>query len=211
MAYLTTQSAELEDLRRLASELIPAVDSIATLLEEEATRLRRRDQMARLNSLRSAVLEGVEHAKSEERIARSAHSQVSTITSSFRLGAGLVMMTSKNKTARAISRELLAGPGGGEPTFGTVLVCVGPKGIPEDVDVVSISRLGRESSLCESEVMDGLLRSGNLLLGIEAFSLLIGRLAAEIMRGMLCLPVPTGKLTQLQEPIVLRLTSKNTG
>jgi hypothetical protein len=209
MADMTIESTKLEDLRHRARELASAVDSITILLDEEAIRLRRKDQVARLNALRSAVLERVERVRMEERAASSGHSQATLVVSLFRLGAGVITMASENRTMRAISRQLLAGPGGREPPFGTVLVRVAPGGIPEDVDVISISSLARESNRGEREVMDGLLGGGNLLFDSEAFSFLIDRLVAEILRGALGLPVSTEKLSQLQGWRVLRLTPKN--
>jgi hypothetical protein len=209
MADIAIERTNLEDLRRRASELASAVDSITILFDEEAIRLRRRDQVARLNALRFAVLERVEGAKIEERAASSGHSQATLVVSLFRLGAGVITMASENRTMRAISRQLLAGSGGREPPFGTVLIRVGSGGIPGDVDVVNISSLARESNRGEREVMDRLMGGGNLLFGDEAFSLLVDRLAAEILRGALGLPVSTEKLSQLQEWRVLRLTPEN--
>ena len=110
---------------------------------------------------------------------------------------------------RAISRQLLAGHSGRKPPFGTVLVHIGPRGLPEDVEVVSISSLARESKRDESEIMNGLLTRGNLLFGDEAFSRLIDKIACEILKGGLSLPVSAVRLSELQERHLLRLTSKN--
>lgn len=108
MAGITIESTNLEHLRCLAVRLTQAVGILATEFEEEATRLRRRDQVARLKALRFAVLERVEWAKIEERAASGAHSQFSAATSLFLLGAGLTTMTSENKTMRAtVIREYL--------------------------------------------------------------------------------------------------------
>jgi len=150
----------------------------------------------------------MERARGEEMAASYGHSKARAMSSLFRLGAGLITMTSENRTMRAISRQLLAGSSGGEPHYGTVLVRIGPKGLPEDVEVVSISSLARESKRDESEVMDRLLARGNLLFGEETFSRLIDRLAGEILKGGLNLPVSMERLSQLQEWRVLRLNPK---
>ncbi len=108
MADITAEGANLQDLRRRASELASGVESLAALFEQEAIRLRRRDEIERLNALRSSILQEVEWATGEEMAARSGYNKDRTVSSLFRLGAGLVTMTSENRTMRAISRELLA-------------------------------------------------------------------------------------------------------
>ena len=201
--------ARLQGLCRRAAKLSSAADALGAIFEDEAARLRRVDQVACLKTLLSNVLGELERTKRRETSASLGHSQASLVGSLFQLGAGLITMTSENRTMRAISRQLLAGPSGTEPAFGTVLVCIGPKGLPGDVGVVSISRLARESGQDESEVIERLLAGGNLLVDEESFSLLIDRLAGEILKGRLGLPVSTGRLSELQEWRVLHLNPKD--
>lgn len=209
MADIKVEDVNLQDLRRRASALASAVESLAFLFEEESTCLRRKDEVARLQVLRSTILQKVEQARMEELAASSGYNRARAVGSLFRLGAGLITMTSENRTMRAISRQLLAGPSSKEPPYGTVLVCIGPKGLLDDVEVVSISSLARESKRDESEIRDGLLAHGNLLFSDETFSHLIDRLNDEILKGTLGLPVSGGKLSQLQEWRLLRLNPKN--
>lgn len=209
MANITVEDTNLKDLRQRASELASAVESLATLFEDESTRLGRKDEVARLDALRSAVLQQVERARGEEMAASYGHNKARAVTSFFRLGAGLITMTSENRTTRAISRQLLAWSSGREPHYGTVLIRIGPKGLPEDVEVLSISSLARESKRDEPEIMDRLLARGNLLFGEETFSHLVDRLAGEILKGGLSLPVSIERLSQLQEWRVLRLNPEN--
>ena len=163
----------------------------------------------RLRALCSAVLQGVESAKSLERAASYGHTEAKMVSSLFQVGAGLIMMMSENRMIQAISHELLAGPRGKEPNFGTVLICIGPEGLPEDVEVISISSLARESKLDESEVINRLLVSGNLLFGEESFSHLIDRVSGEILNGKLSLPVTAKRISRLQGWRALRLNPKN--
>jgi len=205
MADITLKDPNLENLQRRAGELASGVESLAALFEQEAIRLRRKDEIVRLNALRSSILQQVEWATGEEMAARSGYNKARTEISLFRLGVWLVMMTSENRTMRAISRELLSGSNGREPHYGTVLVRIGPGGVPEDVDVVCISHLARESKRDESEIMDGLLGHGNLLFSGKTFSHLIDRLTGEILTGMSGLPVSAERFSQLQECRLLRL------
>ncbi len=208
---MTTKDPNLEDLRRRASELVSAVQALATLFEEGAILLSRGDQVARLKALRTVVLKRVERARSGEMAASTGHSLASAADSLFRLGAGLITMTQENRTMQAISHQLLARPTGKEPPFGTVLIRVGHGGVPEDVDVINISSLARESKRDEREVMDRLLVDGNLLFTANAFSSLIDRLADGILKGGLSLPVSSKKASQIQRPPLLLLSPKKEG
>jgi hypothetical protein len=198
MANITGKDTNLKDLRQRASKLVSGVESLAALFEQEEIRSRRRNEVVRLKALCSAVLQRMERARGEEMAASYGHSKAETVSSLFRLSAGLITMTSENRTMRAVSRQLLTGSSGREPPYGTVIVRIGPKGLPEDVEVVSISSLARESKQNEPEIMGRLLARGNLLFGEETFSRLIDRLAGEILGGRLSLPVSADRLSQLQ-------------
>ena len=74
------------------------------------------------------------------------------------------------------------------------MLCVGPKGLPDDVKAVSISQSARDSNRPESEIVKRLQENGYLLLTEEAFSLLIERLVDSVRMGKLHLPVSRDKL-----------------
>ena len=206
---MTIKYTSLEDLKRRASELVSAVQTLATLFEEGAARLSREDQVARLKILRAAILQKVERAKAQETAANTGHSMASTVSSLFRFGGGLITLTSEDTTMQAISQHLLARPARKEPSFGTILISVGSGGVPEDVEVINISRLTRESKRDECDVTNGLLADGHLLFTANAFSSLIDRLADEILKGGLSLPVPAERIRKIQKTPLLLLSSKN--
>jgi len=92
--------------------------------------------------------------------------------------------------------------------FGTVLVSIGPKGLPDDVQVVSISELARQSNRQESEVISELREHGHLLFSEEAFSRLIDRLTSDVQEGRLLLPVPTEKLAEIRTTSWVKLETE---
>jgi len=124
---------------------------------------------------------------------------------------GAIKVLSKNKGLQAFSDHLLNNLGGEQRPFGTVLICVGPRGMPDDVQVVSISRLARESNREESEVINELQGRGCLLFSEKAFSLLIDKLACAVREGGLFLPVSTEKLTEVKTSDCLKLEAKKSG
>ena len=110
------------------------------------------------------------------------------------MSVGIAIMSKKNRLANAsnflqsVSTEKLP--------FGNVLVGIGPKGLPEGVEVISISQLARESKRTESEVISQLRENGYLLLSEEAFSRLIDRLIIDVKEGRLLLPISREKLSE---------------
>ncbi|MBI2858295.1 MAG: hypothetical protein HYX90_04385 [Chloroflexi bacterium] len=199
MAGMTMKDFGLADVRRRANELVSAADSLANLFEEGATLMRRQDQVARLKEFHSAIRQRVEQLRKAERAASTARGAAGLLGSLVWLGAGLITMASEDETMQAVSRQLLDGPPDREHPCGTVVVCVGPGGVPEEVDAVSISSLAREAGKDEGQVRNVLLAHGYSLLNDDVFFRLIDNLAGQILNGKLSLPVSAERLGQLQE------------
>ena len=210
MESLKSFHDHLENLQHQARKLASAGLSLNNLLAGEAKRLNREDEASRLRALYRAIVEQLERVKRNEGSASYGHSQVKLITSWGGLVVGTVIkMTSKDKRLSAFSDHLLENLGGKDPPFGMVLVCIGPKGLPDGVEVVSISRLARESNREESEVINELRERGCLLFSEQAFSLLMDKLINGVQKGRLLLPISTEKLSQLKASSCLKLKTKN--
>ncbi len=207
MEGMRNEDTDLEKLNCRTNELASMVESLAAQFGQEAVRLKRKDEVACLNALRTAILRQAESERQGETAARSGHTDGRLVTSLIGLGTVLIAMASESKTLLAISRALLDRPGGEDCPFGTVLIRIGPKGLPEGVDVVCISNLARESHRDESEVISELRRDGHLLLGETSFSRLIDKVAESILKGELDLPVPADSLPK----ITLTLHAQNPG
>ena len=197
MEGMRNEDDNLERLSCRTEELALTVESLAAQFGQETVRLKRKDKVARLNALRTAILNQAESARHSEMTAQSGHTDVRMVTSLIGLGSMLIARGIESKTLFAISRHLLDRPGGVECSFGTVLIRIGPEGLPEGVDVVCISRLARESHRDESEVIAELRRDGHLLFRETSFSSLIDKAAEEILKGELDLPVPAQSLPRI--------------
>ena len=124
--------------------------------------------------------------------------------------AGLLITTfSKNDKVQAVARSLLREPAGEKRAFGTILIRIDRKGLPDGVDVVHISRLGRESNLSGTEVINRLKKDGSLLLSEENFSRLIDKLIEGILKGCLALPVSIQTLSQILTPYASQFIHQN--
>ncbi len=199
MESLTSHSACLRNLQRQARERTSDVLSLANIFAEESSRLNWQDQASHLKALYSSIRKQLDEAKGLEITASHGHSKAKRVTSSIGSAVDIaIQLASEDKRVPGFSEHVFRNLGSKEPPFGTVLVCIGPKGLPDDVQVVSISELARESNREESEVINKFREGGYLLISEEAFSRLIDRLTTDVQEGQLLLPVPTEKLAEIQ-------------
>lgn len=199
MESLTPHRAYLKDLRQQVVKLISDSLSLVTLLIDESNRLKKEDQVSSLEALSLYIKEQIERTEDSEDSAKYGYYKAGVVISSIGLAASIgVRLALKGKRSRNLSKYLLSNVEDKQPHFGTVLVSVGPGGLPEDVEVVSISRLARETNRDEPEVIKRLLGHGYLLFDGESFSHLIQRLIADIQEGLLLLPIPIQELAKIQ-------------
>jgi len=78
--------------------------------------------------------------------------------------------------------------------FKTVAVAVGPKGIPEDMRVVSLSRAAREIGKPESEVRAALQGRGYRIMMPDEFLWSLGELKDKVLKGTATLPFVEARL-----------------
>ncbi len=198
MEGLPPHNTYLKNLKHQARRLASTCRSLITLFEEEVNRLSREDEASRLKTLYSSIRQQLDQAKRSEDSASYAHSKADLIYSLGGLAlGGIVKRVSKNKRLSSFADYLLESPANKECPLGSVLVCIGLKGLPDDVRVVSISKLARESNRHESEVINELQETGCLLCSENEFPLLIDRLIDDVREGRLCLPISREKLLEI--------------
>ena len=198
MASLKSFHGYLESLQARAKNLTATGLALTNLFTEEASRLNRLDEASRLKALYRAVVAELDRVKQSELSASHGHSQANLMVSLGTLAVGgVIKMASRNKQLSAFADYLLKSPADKERPFGQVLICIGPRGLPDDAGVVSISRLARESNRPESQIIDELQEGGYLLFSEKTFSLLIHRLVDDVREGRLHLPVSRDKLSEI--------------
>ncbi len=194
MADKVTRTADLVTLGSQAKILVSAARSLPVFFESQAILLKRLHEVGQLKALRSTILQRVQSAREKETSAQSVHVRTRAITGAVGLGGMLVGKLSENKTLFNVSRNLVIGPDTQKGMFGTVLIRITLDGLPDGVDVVCISELARQSSLTEDYVRNELLQRGSPLYGVESFCRLLDKVAEEVLRGNLELPVPLNRL-----------------
>jgi hypothetical protein len=85
-------------------------------------------------------------------------------------------------------------------SFGTIMVCAGKGGLPDDIHIVSISRLARTHNRTESEIKREIWKRGERLFSLGHFRSIITALIEDVAEGNLHLPIPLG---QLPVPLVI--------
>jgi len=191
--------ADVKNLYHRAKKLTSASLSLVALFAEEVSRLNRWDEASRLRTLYFSIRRELDWVKSDEAAASCGHSQANLMASLGGLVVGgIIKMASRNEQLSTFADYLLKSPTEKERPFGLVLVCIGPKGLPDGVEVVSISRLARESDQEESEIINELQQCGYLLFSEEAFLLLIDRLINGVLEGRLLLPISVEKLSEIK-------------
>lgn len=208
MAGMSVRHTILKSLQKKAAKLVSATESLTILFDKEEARLKRKAEVTRLKLFHSAILKRVERERGTEISASIGYKQGRLIAQSAGL---LISVLSKNNKVQAVARSLREESTSEKRAFGTILICIDKKGLPDGVDVVHISRLGRESNQSETEVINRLKKEGSLLLNEENFSRLIGKLIEGILEGCLALPISIQALSQILTPHPLQFIHQNKG
>jgi len=209
MEGVKPDAAYLESLGYRVRKLASASLSLSNLLAEEAVRLNWRDEASRLEVLYLSIRQQLDQAKSNEEAASYGYSKANLTVSLGKLAVGsIIKAVSKNEQLQTISNYLLNSLGDERSPFGTVLVCIGTGGMPDDVQVVSISKLARDSDREECDVTDEIQRRGHLLLTEKGFSALIDKLTCDVREGRQFLPVSIEKLNENKGSSHLKLELK---
>ena len=210
MESLKSFHGHLESLRSKARRLTATGLALTNLFAEEARRLNRWDEASRLRALFFSIRRQLDWVKNSEDAASYGYSQANLIAALGGLAVGgMIKIASKNEQLSAFADYILKSHNNKERPFGLLLICIGPKGLPDDAGVVSISRLARESNREESEVISILQEGGYLLFSEKAFSLLVNRLVDDVREGRLRLPISREKLSEITASGELKPEAKN--
>jgi len=208
MEGLESFRAQLKNLQNHAAILADALVSLSQSFEAEAELLTREYEVQQLKKIHTAVVKELEWSRYTETMRRYGHNKIRLTFSLAGLAAKFIAQATQNREAQCFANAALSTRKLNEPSYGTVMVCVGTKGIPDDVQVISISELARKSSQPEFKIIGELQKAGSLLFSQEAFTLLLDRLTIEIGEGRLHLPIAGNKLSERTATGYLILKSK---
>ena len=186
----------LENSQSQAKKLTETELALNALFAGEETRLEWEDEASSLKALYRTIVEQLDRMKYSESSACYGDTKANLAFSVTGLAAKIIVATTKNQRAWNVVNNIFDTEGHKKP-FGTVMVCAGPKGLPDDATVISISQSARESNRSEPEIMNKLQDDGYLLFSKKVFSLLIDRLVGDVREGKLHLPVSRDRLAEI--------------
>ena len=201
MEGLDSVRTNLKNIHDQAQILTAAVISLNGSFEAESLRLERQEAVHRLKLIRTTILGDLERARGLESAASYGKTKADAVFSLT--GVAVKLFTTAitdNQRTRNFVNDVFSTSHHDKPTLGTVMVCIGLKGIPDDVRVVSVSELARKSNRLETDVTRELREKGDLILGEETFCSLIDKLSQLVREGRLVLPVPKEKVAELMTP-----------
>jgi hypothetical protein len=195
MEGLKSLHDRLKNLQPQGKRLVETMLALNALFAEEEIRQNREDEASILMTVRCAIVEQLQDLKRIETSASLGHSEANLAL--FPLRLALTGIFSKNNLPSAPTDYLLHGPDDRHRPFGTVMVSIGPKGLPDDAKAVSISQLARDSNRLEPEIVNSLRKDGYLVFSEEVFSSLIDRLITYVRQGKLCLPLSRERVAEV--------------
>ena len=201
MAGLDSVRTNLKNIYDGAQMLAATAISLNEAFEAETTRLKRQEAVRRVKSLRTTILEDLKRTRDLESTARYAQTKadavISLTSSAIKLFTGAL---TDNPQTRNFVNGVFSTNRHDKPIFGTVMVCVGAKGLPCDVRVISVSELARQSNRLESDVTREMREKGDLILSEETFYSLMDKLTELVREGHLVLPVSKEQVAELTTP-----------
>ena len=198
----------VKNLQHHAAILADALVSLSQSFEAESEWLTREYEVQQLKAIHAAVVEKLAWSRYMETMKKYEHNKTRLTFSLAGLAAKFIAQATQNRQAQVFANEAFSTRKLNEVSYGTVMVCVGTKGIPDDVQVISISELARKSSQPEFKIIGELQKAGSLLFSQKAFTLLIDGLTIEIGGGRLHLPIAANKLSEAMATGYLMLKSK---
>lgn len=191
MESMTGCRLRVEALRHQARVQADALAALKEAFAQETEHLHCHDQARRLDALREKVAQEVSDIERMEAAASRGFTKGKLIGGlvTFTLGSLIAATLHSREHPLSIGARLAHGDFTRTAPFGAVVVAVGPDGVPDDVNVVCLSRRARELKKSESEVVAALKASDYRVMTPESFSIALSQLKEKVLKGILALPV----------------------
>jgi len=190
----------IEELRSEARALWDALGDLDKAFAREAERLRRHDQAQCLDGLKERVTQEITEIHYTESSASCSFTEGKLIGGliKFAGGAAIAAVSHSKEYSLSVGAKLAQDEFARTKPFGTVAVAVGPGGVPDDVQVIAISKLARNQSLPESAIRTAVEAKGYRLMTQESFFNTLDKLKDSILKGTQSLPAikPVSVLSQ---------------
>jgi hypothetical protein len=197
MESMTGCRQRIEALRCELAEQSSALAALKEAFAHEAEHLRQHDQVQRLRDLRCQIMREVQHVQRMESDAAYAFEMGTFITGLMKFSVGVLGAAAAGRPEHPlwVGARLASDDFERSEPYSTVLVAVGPGGIPDEVHVIPVSRWARESGRSEAGIEATLKARGYLLMQPQTFYMVMEGLENKVVAGvLLTLPVAAAKL-----------------
>jgi len=190
METIVDLSTRIKQLSLDVEQQTVAVSELAVSFADSAQRQVRRDQATLLRRLKTSIMWEVENTRRMELAAQTGSIKGSLLggAANFFLGnlfASAIGHDDAFKTGVKLAGSVLSK----SVPFGTVFIAIGKEGLPEDLEIIPVSRFARESTKTEMEVEESWKHEGYLLVTPEQFSELLDKVEQALLDGSLLLPL----------------------
>jgi len=205
MESMMAYRQEMDEIRCEVRALAEALGVLGKAFAQESEHLRRQEQAQCLDDLRARLTQEIAEIQRAESAA-----SYSFTKGQFVIGLAKALGASLGSVAHPTNENPLitgarhaADEWRKSAPFKTVAVAAGPRGIPEDVRVVSLSRAARETRKPESEVRAALEGRGYRIVIPGDFLRSLERLKDKVLKGTATLPFIEGRLSL--KPLIPKL------
>ncbi len=176
---------------------VAAIKQLMVAFAESNIQLIRHDQVTRLGLLRAIIMQEVENIKRIESAAQSGSIKGVWFESGAKFVIGSLLAASSGRDPLDTGMGMVESVLSKKVPYGTILIAIHEKGLPDDLKIVPVSRFARESNKTESEVETDWKHDGSLLMSPEKFAELLDKVEREILDGSYSLPVGIDRLSLL--------------
>jgi hypothetical protein len=189
MADIEVKSKYLLDLREQLGEIGIACQALNNYFVIGSRRLAQEPDVKRLQNLVTSITQRLEESALKEASDRASladqDSTANAGTSVYKI-VGVLL----GKGAWIGNAEVVEKKRAGKPhCFGTIMIVVGQDGLPDDVDVLLVSKLARINKKEEFEIIQEIQHRGYWLYLPEVFLKILDTFLDQLRRGELRLPI----------------------
>ncbi|MFC2042297.1 hypothetical protein ACFLTV_02200 [Chloroflexota bacterium] len=191
-----------KNIDRIKTNMI-AGEELSSAFASSATNLARRDQAECVHNLKSKVLAEVKYLIDMESSGKLGAIKAKLVSTPLSFAAGgFIGMLLHHHDPLATALKAVGSSLGRNYPFGTVLIALGKAGLPDDVKVIPLSCLARESKMSESEVRAILADKGDFLITQEVFAATMDEVEHCVLNGVLSFPLPVTEFKKRIQVII---------
>ena len=189
MESMTGCISKIAELQYRLTQNKDVIITLQEIMAEKAQYQSRYDQVQCLDTLKGRVEREVHNMRRMETAASNGFEKATLLAGAVEYTvAGLIAwLVHSNEHPLSVGARWATSWEEDKP-FGTIVVAIGPEGLPDDVKVISVSQLARDQDKEESEVAAS-LESSYHVMSVESFFGTLEELRAKVLEGLLSLPM----------------------